>query len=71
MNALVCAVTKEVDGAQVHRVKLRVGKSAAVSVDALHFCFDVCVRDTVLSGATLNLVETDSDELVLEEVEVS
>ncbi len=71
VDAILRAVAKEVGGARVHRVHLRVGKRAAVSLDALRFCFDVCVRGTALAGATLDIVETCSDELTLEDVEVS
>ncbi len=68
---LVEAVTDETAGARVHVVRLRVGRDACVSVDALHFCFDVCTRGTGLEGAALEIIEGVGDELRLQEVEVT
>jgi hydrogenase nickel incorporation protein HypA/HybF len=71
VDAIVRVVAKEIGEARVHRVQLRVGTRAAVSLDALRFCFFVCVRGTALDGASLQIVETDTDELLVEEVELS
>lgn len=68
---LVEAVTEETAGACVHVVRLRIGRDACVSPDALHFCFDVCTRGTALEGAVLQIVEGVGDELRLQEVEVT
>jgi hydrogenase nickel incorporation protein HypA/HybF len=71
MEAVVTAVTREVGGARVHLVRLVVGQRAGASPHALRFCFEICARGTVLEGAALDIVETDGDELRLEELEVS
>lgn len=70
VDALLRAVAREVGSARVHRVQICVGARAAVSLDALRFCFEVCVRGTPLAGARLDIVETASDELTLAEVEI-
>ena len=70
MEDLVTAVTSEVGGARVHVVRLVVGQRAGASPHALRFCFDICVCGTALEGAALDIVETDGDELRLQEVEV-
>ena len=71
MDEVVAAVTREAGGARVHAVRLVVGRRAGASPRALRFCFDVCTFGTALEGASLDIVETDGDELLLEEVEVS
>jgi hydrogenase nickel incorporation protein HypA/HybF len=55
----------------VHVVRLRVGRDACVSPDALRFCFDVCTRGTPLEGAALEIVEGTGGELRLQELEVT
>lgn len=55
---IVDAVVDRAAGRRVLRVRVRVGKLAAVVPDALRFCFDMVTEDTIASGA----------ELVLEEV---
>lgn len=71
MEDLVATVTTEIDAARVHVVRLVVGRRSCASTEALRFCFDVCTRGTTLEGATLDIVETDGDELRLRDVEVS
>ena len=39
-------------------VRLEIGRLAAVDVEALRFCFDCVVRDSVAQGARLEIVET-------------
>jgi hydrogenase nickel incorporation protein HypA/HybF len=67
---LIDVVTGEVGASRVHVVRIHVGRRACASPHALRFCFDVCTRATPLDGATLEIVETDGDELRVEEVEV-
>ncbi len=55
---IVDVVVERAAGRPVRRVRVRVGKLAAVLPDALRFCFDLCAKDTSAEGA----------ELVLEEV---
>lgn len=71
MEDLVGVVTEETVGARVHVVRLRVGREACVSPDALQFCFDVCTRGTALEGAALEIIEGAGDELRLQELEVT
>lgn len=71
MDDLVTTVTSEVVATRVHVVRLVVGRGACASPHALRFCFDLCTRGTTLEGATLDIVETDGDELRLREVEVT
>ncbi len=54
----VVAIVGERAGDQrVTRVRLEVGRLAAVVPDALRFCFDVCSDGTALQGATLEIDE--------------
>ena len=55
---IVDVVGERSGGAPVTRVVLEVGKLAAVSADALRFCFDLAAEDTVARGARLEIVET-------------
>lgn len=57
MESLVAAVVERVGEERVTRVRLEVGRLAAVVPDALRFCFDVCTRGTSLEGATLEIIE--------------
>ncbi|MGB5712210.1 MAG: hydrogenase maturation nickel metallochaperone HypA, partial [Waterburya sp.] len=41
------------EGLPVKQITLEIGQLSAVMPDAIRFCFDVCCRDTVLAGATL------------------
>lgn len=54
---LVETVLERTDGARVLRVVLAVGRLSMVVPDALRFCFDVCIRDTAMSEACLEIVE--------------
>lgn len=71
MEDLIDAVTEQSGASRVHVVRLRIGRDACVSTDALRFCFDVCARGTALEGAALEIVESSGDELQLQEIEVT
>lgn len=43
-------------GARVLRVRLEIGCLSCVTPEALSFCFDVCAKDTVVEGATLEIL---------------
>lgn len=43
--------------ARVTAVNLKIGKLAAVVPESLRFCFDVAVKDTLLTGAKLVIEE--------------
>ena len=42
---------------QVEKVNLKVGKMAAIVPDSLQFCFEIAAKDSLLSGAALNIEE--------------
>lgn len=54
---IVAIVTENAKGAKVQRVLLEIGKLSAIMPDAIRFCFDICTQDTVLEGATLEILE--------------
>ncbi|MBN3950817.1 MAG: hydrogenase maturation nickel metallochaperone HypA [Nostoc sp. NMS7] len=54
---IVAIVAEQAKGAKVQRVLLEIGKLSAIMPDAIRFCFDICTQDTVLAGATLEILE--------------
>lgn len=54
---IVAIVSEHAGEAQVKRVSLDIGKLSAIMPDAIRFCFDVCSKDTILEGATLEINE--------------
>jgi hydrogenase nickel incorporation protein HypA/HybF len=56
-NAVVEACAERAAGARVLRVRLEIGRLAAVLPDALRFCFDVCAQGTEVEGAELDIME--------------
>ncbi len=70
IRSLIETVTSAVGESHVRVVRLSVGRRACASPHALSFGFQVCARGTALAEATLEIVETDGDELRVEEVEV-
>jgi hydrogenase nickel incorporation protein HypA/HybF len=54
---IVAIVSEHARGARVKRVSLEIGKLSAVLPDAIRFCFDVCVKGTVLENADLDIIE--------------
>lgn len=54
---IVAIVAEHAQGEKVQRVTLEIGKLSAIMPDAIRFCFDVCCKDTVLEGATLEIIE--------------
>jgi Hydrogenase/urease nickel incorporation, metallochaperone, hypA len=69
MEGIVEYVTERIDE-DVGRVTLEIGERAGVDIDALRFCFGVCVADTVLAAAELDIVRVEGDRLMLKEVEL-
>jgi hydrogenase nickel incorporation protein HypA/HybF len=51
------SIPKEMAGARVARVNLKVGKLAAIVPESLRFCFGVATRETPLEGAELAIEE--------------
>ncbi|MCR4297642.1 MAG: hydrogenase maturation nickel metallochaperone HypA [Gallionella sp.] len=43
---------------QVRTVWLEIGQLSCVEMDAMRFCFDTVVRDSIADGARLEIVET-------------
>jgi hydrogenase nickel incorporation protein HypA/HybF len=54
---IVEAVTARAAGARVRKIVLVIGKLSMVLPDAVRFCFDLCVEDTPLAGAELEILE--------------
>ena len=54
---VVAIVSEHARGGRVKRVALEIGKLSAISPDAIRFCFDICVADTLLEGAELTITE--------------
>jgi hydrogenase nickel incorporation protein HypA/HybF len=57
VQEIVAIVSDRVSSGQVMRLVLHIGKLAAVSPDAVRFCFTVCAEGTRLEGAALDIVE--------------
>lgn len=51
------AIPKDIDNVEIEAVNLRVGKLTAIVPASLKFCFEIITRDSVLSGAKLNIEE--------------
>lgn len=54
---IVAIVKEKAQGRKVVRVQLEIGKMSAIVPESIRFCFDVCSKDTCLSGATLEINE--------------
>ena len=44
--------------ARVRAIRLEIGEMAGVEIEALRFCFDAVVRETIADGARLEIVAT-------------
>jgi hydrogenase nickel incorporation protein HypA/HybF len=58
-RSVVAICTEQAQGRAVTRVRLEIGKLSAVLPDAVRFCFDVCIEDTPLAGAALEIDEIE------------
>jgi hydrogenase nickel incorporation protein HypA/HybF len=56
-RSVVAIVAERAGGQRVTRVRLEIGRLAAVLPDAIRFCFDICAADTPLAGAELQIDE--------------
>jgi hydrogenase nickel incorporation protein HypA/HybF len=54
---VVGIVSEHARGQKVLRVTLEVGQLSGMLPEAIRFCFDICSKDTLLEGATLQVVE--------------
>jgi hydrogenase nickel incorporation protein HypA/HybF len=61
MDGVVSAISDQFPERQVTRIRLEVGLLTAVVPEALRFCFDVCVQDTSLAGAVLDIEQVPGE----------
>ncbi|KFF41024.1 MAG: hydrogenase maturation nickel metallochaperone HypA [Candidatus Atelocyanobacterium thalassa] len=54
---IVAIILEEANGKKVKRVTLEIGKLSAIIPDSIHFCFDICCKETLLEGAVLEIIE--------------
>lgn len=69
MDDLVNHISEQVRE-RVNVVRLEIGRDSCVFSDALRFCFDVCAKETVFEGASLDIVAIEGDAMRLKEIEV-
>jgi len=70
MDDLVAHISEQVRD-RVIVVRLELGRDSCVSPDALRFCFDVCAKETVLEGASLDILAIEGNAMRLKEIEVT
>ena len=68
---VVAICTENAMGSRVTRVTLEIGKQAGVLAESVRFCFDICAKDTLVEGATLEIIEPPGAELKVKEMEVA
>ena len=51
------SIPRDMAGARVQRVHLKIGKLSAIVADSLRFCFEIAAKDTALAGAELAIEE--------------
>lgn len=54
---IVAIVSERIPVGRVARLVVQIGKLAAISPDAVRFCFPACTEGTRLEGAVLDIVE--------------
>jgi len=54
---IVAIVTEHAGENRVKSVTLDIGKLSAILPESIRFCFDVCSKNTLLEGATLEINE--------------
>ena len=59
---LVASVEEHAQGQQVKRVTLEIGKLSGVMADAIYFCFEACTKNTLLTGAWLEILEPAGED---------
>lgn len=67
---IVDVVLRHAGPARVRRVRVEVGRDAAVVAASLRFCFDVCTRETAAEGAELVIDEAEGRGLVIVDMEI-
>jgi hydrogenase nickel incorporation protein HypA/HybF len=53
---IIDIINENVNGEKVKRVTLEIGQLSAIMPDAIHFCFDICAKNTIVEGAKLNII---------------
>jgi hydrogenase nickel incorporation protein HypA/HybF len=56
-ESVIGAVSERIGPERALRVVLEIGRLSGVMPDALRFCFEICAKDTLLEGATLEIRE--------------
>ncbi len=56
-ESIVAAIEERVEGSRVEKVTLVIGELSGVETDSVRFCFEVCTKDTLLQGATLEILD--------------
>lgn len=59
VESIIEAATQHAEGRPIKRLVLEIGKLSTVLPDAVRFCFDIATEDTVVEGATLDIVLLD------------
>ena len=54
---LVEGAARNAGGGKVTAVRLEIGQLSSVEVEPLRFCFDVVTRDSIASGARLDIID--------------
>ncbi len=54
---IVAIVEEQAGNLPVLRVRLEIGRLTAVVPEAIRFCYETCVRGTLLDGSELEIVE--------------
>ncbi|NEP43735.1 MAG: hydrogenase maturation nickel metallochaperone HypA [Okeania sp. SIO2H7] len=55
---IVAIVAEHAEHSTVKRLTLEIGQLSAIMPEAIRFCFDICSKNTVLEGATLEIIQT-------------
>lgn len=56
-ESIISGIREKMADARITRVILEVGRLSTVVPDSLRFYFDICAKDTPLSGAELEIVD--------------
>jgi hydrogenase nickel incorporation protein HypA/HybF len=54
---IIAIVSERIPDGRITRLVLHIGKLAAISPDAVRFCFAACAEGTRLEGAALEIIE--------------
>ena len=57
IDIAISSIPDDIKNPRVERVNLKGGKMSDIVPESLRFCFEIVARDTLLSGAKLNIEE--------------